>query len=463
MGISRQQVYRGLFGLQFRTTLLLTGVVLAATALTGVTFRRLSEQFIISQTQRHASDLVKSLSTAGARAVQHQDRSRLLSIAHDIVSNENLVYVIFTDVSGAWLASHQRGAGTIDKLFIDDGERISVEPINRPRLVTTESVGPHIDVVYPVPAADDMGSSLGPRPTVGFVRIGLSLTTAANQLAEMTRNTIGLAVGIALLMVPLGYEIVRHLVRPLNKLAEAASELAGGKLDTHVPEDRLDELGDLARAFNLMADKLSTSHNALMEQSAELERRVQERTTALEDANRQLREVAARDSLTGLYNRRHFNDILAQLFAESARYQTDLTCMMVDLDNFKKVNDTLGHQAGDQLLTITARAIKESIRESDVPVRYGGDEFAVLLPRTTPEDARASAERLLQRFRKDIMRELPEASIVSLSIGLASRERDQPQSPTLLIQLADEALYLAKAGGKDRITVVRPVAAMDPA
>lgn len=458
MDVGRPQILRILSGLQFRTTILLTGVVLTATALTGMTFQHLSEQLVLGQTQRHASDLVKALAVAGARAVQREDRDRLLAIAEDVISNENLVYVIFTDVSGHWLASHQRGVGAISPLLMESAERISVEPINRPRLMQNAQAGPHMDVVYPVLAADEVPNPIALRPTVGFVRLGVSLNSAGAQIAGMTRQIIGLSVGIALLMVPLGYEIVRHLVKPLNKLSEAADSLASGQLDVHVPVDRRDEIGDLARAFNLMADKLAKSHRVLMQQSEQLECRVLERTIALEQANRQLRDVAARDSLTGLYNRRHFNDLLGQLFAESARYQTDLTCMMLDLDNFKRVNDTLGHQIGDQLLQLTARAIRESIRESDIAVRYGGDEFAVLLSCTSLEDARASAERLLQRFRDDIMQHLPEASIASLSIGLASRERDEPSSPTVLLQLADEALYLAKAGGKDRITVVRPVA-----
>lgn len=454
----RPQVLRGLFGLQFRTTVLLTAVVLTATALTGMTFQHLSEQLVLSQTQRHASDLVKALAVAGARAVQRDDRDRLLAIAEDVISNENLVYVIFTDVSGHWMASHQRGTGTIDQLLLESTEQISVEPINHPRLVNSAAAGPHIDIVYPILAADDVPSPSVVRPIVGFVRLGVSLNSAGSQLTSITRQIIGLSVGIALLMVPLGYEIVRHLVKPLNRLSDAANALASGQHDIHVADNRRDEIGDLSRAFNAMAAKLSRTHRALMEQSEELEGRVRERTEALEQANRQLREVAARDSLTGLYNRRHFNDLLTQLFAESRRYRTDLTCMMLDLDNFKRVNDTLGHQTGDQLLQLTARAILESIRESDIAVRYGGDEFAILLPRTSPDDARASAERLLQRFRNDVIRALPEASIASLSIGLASRERDQPTTPAVLLQLADEALYLAKAGGKDRITVVRPVA-----
>jgi diguanylate cyclase (GGDEF)-like protein len=212
-----------------------------------------------------------------------------------------------------------------------------------------------------------------------------------------------------------------------------------------------------------MADELARSHNQLVKLNAELEDRVYQRTCALEEANKLLRDMASRDSLTGLYNRRHFNDLLAQLFAESVRYNTDLTCMMIDLDNFKAVNDSLGHQTGDHLLQITADCIRGSIRESDVAIRFGGDEFAVLLPQTSPIDARNSAERILINFRQHLTRHMPEATITSLSIGLVSREGDLPNTASELVTLADEALYQAKAAGKNRITVASASAAHAPA
>jgi diguanylate cyclase (GGDEF)-like protein len=222
---------------------------------------------------------------------------------------------------------------------------------------------------------------------------------------------------------------------------------------------RRDEFGKLGRAFNSMADEVAFSQNQLLKLNAELEDRVLQRTNDLELANDRLREMAVRDSLTGLYNRRHLGELLERLSAEATRYETDLTCMMVDLDNFKRVNDSLGHHTGDLLLQLAARVVLASIRESDVAIRYGGDEFVVLLPRTSPGEARASAERVLTNFRTDLMRELPEANITSLSIGLASREHDQPSDVMELVNLADEALYLAKAGGKNRITILRPAAA----
>ncbi|MFH1418289.1 MAG: diguanylate cyclase [Planctomycetota bacterium] len=454
-----RQSYRGTHGLQFRTTLLLTCIVMVATGLTGVTYLRLSSQIAFSQTRRHAKDLASSLAAAGAVAVEQRDQRALLALAESVVPQGDLAYVVFTDQVGDILAGHQRGEGRIMPLLLaEGGSRLSVEPIDQPMLNSSGGVS-HIDIVLPITSESARESLDMPPATIGYVRLGVGLSAAEASLADLMRKVIGLAIGITLLMVPLGYEVIRKVVGPINRLADAAGMVARGDLTARVELKSRTEIGNLARSFNSMADELANSHGKLVKLNAELEDRVMQRTRELEEANRQLSEMAVRDSLTGLFNRRHFNNLLTQLFAEARRYQTDLTCMMLDLDNFKQANDSLGHHTGDQLLQMAALAIVKTIRESDVAVRYGGDEFVVLLPQTSPVDARALAERLLRQFRTDLVNDMPQANIVTLSIGLASREKDQPKTAVDLVNLADEALYLAKAGGKNRITVVRPVAA----
>jgi diguanylate cyclase (GGDEF)-like protein len=453
-----RQAYRGLFGLQFRTTLLLTCVVLAATGLTGMLYLRISARQSLAETKRHAQDMARSLAAATSEAVEQGDRRLLLNVAESLVPNGDVSYVLFADMSGELLASFQRGAGNITHLVLEDTRLVSVHPINQPQLSLHSEGGPTVDVVYPVTSRTSVSGDSSVRSTVGYVRLGIGLASADAQLAYTRRSVIGLAVGITLLMVPLGYEVVRRLVGPINRMSDAARAFAAGDLQARVTVNRRDEIGELTRTFNSMADELASSHNQLVKLNAELEDRVLRRTMAMEEANVKLRQMAVRDSLTGLYNRRHFGELLERLFAEAARYGTDITCMMVDLDNFKRVNDSLGHHAGDRILQLAALVINTSIRESDVAVRFGGDEFVVLLPRTAPGDARASAERMLTNFRTELMKEVPEANITSLSIGLASREHDQPTEAIELVNLADEALYLAKAGGKNRITVLRPTA-----
>ena len=458
MSAVRNEFYKGLFGLQFRTTVLLTAIVLAATGLTGATYLRISTQLLADEAQTHARDLARALATSTAVDVGTENQQALIAIAQETVNEGELNYIVFADYTGRMLASFQRGAGSINHFILNDARHISVEPLNRPTIIA-EGHGPVVDIVYPIQAIVPAAASDRPRPTAGYIRLGVSMRSSEARLQNLIRNVIGLAAGIALLMVPVGYQVVRHLVGPIESLSTAAREFATGKLDTRVGIQRRDEVGELASAFNVMADELAGSHNQLVKLNAELEDRVLQRTKDLEEANKLLRDMASRDSLTGLYNRRHFNDLLAQLFAESVRYGSDLTCMMIDLDNFKRVNDSLGHQTGDHLLQLTADVIRSSIRESDVAIRFGGDEFAVLLPQTSPVDARHSAERILMNFRNHLFRHLPEATITSLSIGVVSREDDLPNTASELVTLADEALYLAKAGGKNRITVACPAAA----
>ncbi len=177
-----------------------------------------------------------------------------------------------------------------------------------------------------------------------------------------------------------------------------------------------------------------------MRLNTELEERVAQRT-------RQLRELASREPLTGLFNRRHFNEILEQQFAEASRYDTELSCLMIDLDNFKQVNDTFGHPAGDKLLLLTAETITSQLRSADVAARFGGDEFVVLLPQTDAERARVLAERITEKLALDLAHQMPKVRL-SMSIGIASLCQLQIEVPSALVHSADAALYQAKDAGK---------------
>lgn len=445
-------------GLQFRTTLILTTTVLAASGLTGALYLRSTTGIVLNQTRTRTRDLAKALALASVNDIQERNNVSLVRTAEGMLLDTDVCYVLFTDVSGHVIASYQQGTGNITPFLLKDTQHISVEPIDEPRIMVHREYGSRVDVVYPVRMQSEGQLKIdAPAPTIGYVRLGLNLTDTEAALGMLVNNVISLSILITLLMVPLGYQIVRNVVGPLKNIREAARSIARNEPDVRVNLKRSDEIGELAESFNAMADQISATHKKMMLLNLELEERVLKRTQALEDANLRLREMAARDSLTGLYNRRHFNDLLGQLFAESSRYETNLTCVMIDLDNFKQVNDSLGHQAGDDLLRLTSNVIQRSIRESDVPIRYGGDEFCVLMPQTAPAEARASAERILDAFCRDVERDMPSASVATLSIGLASRQGREPQSADALVQLADEALYLAKAGGKNRITVVQPV------
>jgi len=166
-----------------------------------------------------------------------------------------------------------------------------------------------------------------------------------------------------------------------------------------------------------------------------------------------LRELAQTDPLTGLANVRAFREHLEAECRRSQRYGTRLTCIMVDLDGLKAINDELGHAAGDQALTTLATVLREELRDTDVCARYGGDEFVMLLPHADAEDGRVFAERASARLRRAELTVAGRRLVLGASFGVASQERDGHQDAKALLGEADAALYRAKASGRGRVEV----------
>jgi two-component system, cell cycle response regulator len=171
-----------------------------------------------------------------------------------------------------------------------------------------------------------------------------------------------------------------------------------------------------------------------------------------------LEQMVVSDPLTGLYNRRFLMDRLLQEMQRSDRHGEPLAFAMIDLDGFKPINDLYGHVLGDKVLRGVGSAISRSIRVSDVAARYGGDEFAVILPQTPPEGAMRVCERLLRAISEGgFQDDSGKLCRVTASLGLAYYPADDVETPEDLVHCADGALYGAKRSGKNRYTAVRPM------
>jgi diguanylate cyclase (GGDEF)-like protein len=162
-----------------------------------------------------------------------------------------------------------------------------------------------------------------------------------------------------------------------------------------------------------------------------------------------------RDGLTGLYNFQAFQDMIEKEFYRAKRYGLPLSLLLIDIDNFKKVNDTYGHQAGDEVLRNVARRLNASLRKSDSAARYGGEEFAIVLTETALEGALPVAERLRTSVCATAIAYDKHQIPVTVSIGVASLTADFDGSKVELINRADGALYEAKNTGKNRCCVFR--------
>ncbi len=347
----------------------------------------------------------------------------------------------------------QRATAEVGKPVIlgDDGEMVvhRVAILNPPLNLTA--------------SFDDTGPIR--RTVEGYVTLGMREPALPATLRELRTTQMAAACVICLICLPIGIWSVRRVTGPLRQLVDASLALASGGNPEPVRINRHDEVGMLGQAFNFMIQRLTAARSLLQHANEELEHKVQQRTMDLQRLNEQLERtarqfetLAATDPLTGLHNRRAFNDALTRACAEADRYDENLAVVMIDLDGFKQLNDTLGHQKGDELLQIAGSSLQVNCRGSDIAGRFGGDEFVLLLPRADELTARRVAERVQDSFNSAVRSLLDRTSMdgkVTMSLGLATREETDNGDPDQILARADHALYRAKELGKNRVIVFK--------
>ncbi len=173
----------------------------------------------------------------------------------------------------------------------------------------------------------------------------------------------------------------------------------------------------------------------------------------IEDEKTRLEKLAITDYLTGIYNIRYFYHRIIEEFSRSERYVLPISCLMLDIDFFKKINDSYGHKTGDAVLKEFSLLLKHCTRKSDVLARYGGEEFIVMLPHTPLDGAIAEAERIRSAIKGHKFKSLKNQIGITVSIGISVSPNAKIKTHDDLISAADDALYEAKKSGRDRVTV----------
>jgi diguanylate cyclase (GGDEF)-like protein len=167
-------------------------------------------------------------------------------------------------------------------------------------------------------------------------------------------------------------------------------------------------------------------------------------------SHKKVKELSLRDGLTGIYNHRHFQEMLGYTVAHSDRYDEKASLILLDVDNLKGVNDSYGHQAGDSVLTFVGKVLVESLRKIDIQARYGGDEFAVILPNTNKRGSLVVAQKIKNSIKNMPFKFKGDEINITLSIGISTYPDNAPDGE-ILIEKADRALYESKNQGKDKV------------
>lgn len=239
--------------------------------------------------------------------------------------------------------------------------------------------------------------------------------------------------------------VARHwIARPLEDLVERAGRLTLSDrplAPRDLPRDRGDEVGRLAETLHRLAVAARNDHREAKTLRRTLDQRVDQATRR---ATAQLSQLAMRDPLTQLGNRRFLDEHLPPLLRSCRTSGTDLACVLFDVDGFKPINDTAGHAVGDALLKAIGTLLKATVREGDLVVRLGGDEFAVFMPGADAAHGRRVAARARDLFAEQASLIAPDAPKPDLSFGVATLVGDDPEDDEAMLRLADARLYEVK-------------------
>ncbi|MEO6676891.1 MAG: diguanylate cyclase [Pseudomonas sp.] len=282
-----------------------------------------------------------------------------------------------------------------------------------------------------------------------YIAVRQPLDIALQPARVLFYKLLALGLIAAIIFGLVAYYLAQYLSRPIEELARAAKQVQDQQPDVAFPlHHSVREIAQLVQSIQGMTQSLLGKERELQEANTSLEATVAQRTAALTQANADLLKLATHDALTGVFNRRRFDEKLAECSLLFQRTGRPFALLFIDVDHFKRINDTFGHAIGDEVLEQLARLIQHNTRATDFVARYGGEEFAVLLPEIEePESPEVVAEKI-----RIAIAEAGFATVgqVTVSIGVSLAEPSDSNT-SALIRRADRQLYQAKGAGRNRV------------
>jgi diguanylate cyclase (GGDEF)-like protein len=277
-----------------------------------------------------------------------------------------------------------------------------------------------------------------------LVAFEIPFGAAYSSLLTLIRRVLMIDLIAILVFSLVAYQVTSAVLKPIELLSVGARRVAEGELDLEIPNPGTrDEIGVLIHAFNHMLQRVRTYQDEIKESNEKL----RSHNIKLQQANELLEQLSITDGLTKLHNHRFFQDQLTREINRTARTSSPLSLLLIDIDDFKSLNDRFGHAAGDELLRGLALIMNATVRSSDLLARYGGEEFAVLAPGTDRQGVQQLAEKLRTAIAESsfILSDSMRLTRVTVSVGIAQFRGDRRK----FFDEADRGLYRAKAAGKN--------------
>ncbi|AZZ77051.1 GGDEF domain-containing protein [Pseudomonas sp. RU47] len=346
--------------------------------------------------------------------------------------------------------SHKNSTPDIEALIIDhDGKILYPEALAGQQLAAMDSK------LQGWTAGNGFLTSMVTVPTPSSTALSWSiavrqpLETALQPARLLLYKLLILGVVAAVLFGLVAYYLALYLSRPIEQLAHSARQVQNKQPGAQFPlQHPVREIAQLGQSIDAMTQSLLGKERELQEANASLEATVAQRTAALTQANAELLSLATHDSLTGVYNRRRFDEKLTEYTLLFRRTGRPFSLLLIDADHFKRINDSHGHAVGDEVLQQLAQLIQSSLRTTDFVARYGGEEFAVLLPEIAQPD---TPEVVAEKIRAAVAEaDFPAVGNVTVSIGVGLAD-PADNNHSALIKRADQQLYQAKAAGRNQV------------
>ncbi|MDO9243769.1 MAG: diguanylate cyclase [Rhodocyclaceae bacterium] len=431
------------FAIGFRGRLLL-GAVLPALMISSLLITVFLERYQVDLErlfQERGETIARQIGPAAEYALFSGSHETLRMLAEGMRQGDtSILSVSVLDRAGRTLArsgpAPRQAVPLTDTPQVQSSEQLTTmaEPIRQTALPLAGGDG-----------AWEAGAPLSNPAVVGYVVVEISRAELAARQREMVEIALMILMGGFLLATWVSIRIAAGVTRPIARINEVVARIGRGDLEARVAYDPAGVLAPLETGINGMAEKIAAAQHDLQDKIAAATAELRQQKEAAE-------ALARVDMLTGLANRRAFDEAALHEIQRAIRYGTPLALIMADLDFFKAINDKYGHHVGDQVLVDFARMLSASVRGVDLAGRWGGEEFIILMPGATLDEAVQAAERMRLAVAAAPTKIDGASCGYTASFGVAGFSAQEPTLDALLGR-ADRALYRAKALGRNRVEV----------